>query len=123
MKNILKAILGLAIGVVALSFKKMNAFDEYINKEDPNYKWSITGNVLDTLSGGKAYMLNVTSQQWLDVSKAYGPGNTSIWTHQVAVIVPPKLRDTRIAMIYLSGRCNDNQGPPKITEPDFKVID
>ena len=29
MKNILKAILGLAIGVVALSSKKMNAFDEY----------------------------------------------------------------------------------------------
>ena len=123
MKNILKAILGLAIGVVALSFKKMNAFDEYINKEDPNYKWSITGDVLDTLSGGKAYMLNVTSQQWLDVSKAYGPGNTSIWTHQVAVIIPKVLKYPNVSVSYLTIGCNEHPTTPDPNEGDFMNMD
>jgi len=97
----------------------MNAFDEYINKVDPNYKWEETGVTMKTLTGGTAYMLNVTSQQWMDVSKAYGPGNTSIWTHQVAVIVPAVIKDTSVAMIYLSGHCNTNPKPPKITDTHF----
>jgi hypothetical protein len=37
-------------------------------------------------------VLNVTSQQWLDPSRAYVPGHGSIWTHQVIVVIPKKLK-------------------------------
>jgi len=39
----------------------MNPFDEYINKEDPNYNWFETGVTFKTRTGGTAHMLNVTS--------------------------------------------------------------
>jgi hypothetical protein len=39
----------------------MNPFDEYINKDDPHYKWFETGVTFKTTFGGTAHMLNVTS--------------------------------------------------------------
>ena len=58
----------------------MNPFDEYINKDDPHYKWFETGVTFKTTFGGTAHMLNVTSQKWLDESRAYGPDG-ALWTH------------------------------------------
>ncbi len=42
--------------------QEQNAFDAYINKEDPNFKWVDTGVSFTSLFLGKVYMLNVTSQ-------------------------------------------------------------
>jgi hypothetical protein len=68
-------------------------------------------------------MLNVTSQQWLDVSKAYGPGNTSIWTHQVAVIIPKSLTYPNVSVSYLTIGCNEHPKVPKPDNGDFLNMD
>jgi PhoPQ-activated pathogenicity-related protein len=69
-------------------------------------------------------MLNVSSLEWLDVSKAAVEGGNK-WTHQVAVIVPPegKLKIRNFSVAYLTGGCNNNPSVPKNTDEDIVVAD
>ena len=60
--------------------EKMNSFDEYINKIEPDFKWRDTGVTQRTLLGSKVHVLNVTSLKWLDETKQSGPWGT-IWSH------------------------------------------
>jgi hypothetical protein len=52
-------------------------------------RWHDTGARIKTTFGGVGHILNVTSQQWLDTSRAAtardpaNGGPTDIWTHQV----------------------------------------
>lgn len=59
-------------------------------------------------------MLNVTSLNWLDTTKAHGPQG-SIWSHQLLVIVPKNLRTTNVSMAWITDGCNEEpnkkQGP------------
>jgi hypothetical protein len=64
-----------------------------------------------TVTGGTAHVLNVTSQKWLDTSKAAGPYG-DLWTHQVVVVVPKTLKNTDVALSYLTGNCNNNPKAP-----------
>lgn len=96
--------------------------DTYLNKPDPNYKWFDTGERVHMISGATAYVLNLTSQQWLDTSRAYGP-NGDIWTHQVTVIVPKKVTVTDSALIYITGGCNENPTTPKATDEEPLLMD
>jgi PhoPQ-activated pathogenicity-related protein len=96
--------------------------DTYLKKADPNYKWFDTQHRVKMLSGATGYVLNVTSQQWLDTSKAIGP-NGAIWTHQVLVIVPKTVKVVDHAMIYITGNCNENPGWPKATDEEPLVMD
>ena len=72
--------------------------DDYVSKPSPHYRWHDTGAKIDTKFGGVGHVLNVTSQQWLDSSRAatvrdpQNGGPTDIWTHQVVVIVPKKVK-------------------------------
>jgi PhoPQ-activated pathogenicity-related protein len=77
--------------------------DDYVSKPDSNYKWHDTGaRVTPLLSTATAHILNVTSQQWLDTSRAVGP-NGAIWMHQVAVVVPKHITQTKVAMAVKTG--------------------
>lgn len=96
--------------------------DDYLAKDDQAYKWEDTGDVIDTTFGGKGYVLNVTSQRWLDTSVAYGPDG-DLWTHQVVVIVPKLLRSKETALAYITGGCNSNPSPPKAGDEDVLVAD
>jgi PhoPQ-activated pathogenicity-related protein len=118
------------LAVLAVTAVHGTPLDDYINKPDSHYKWVDTGVTFNTIFGGKAYVLNVTSQQWLDESKGYvltgknGAGTpTSVWTHQVVVIVPKKLTYRNISMAYLTGNCNEDPGVPSKTDEDVLVAD
>jgi len=100
----------------------ISPLDAYLNKVDPNYKWSDTKHTVRMLSGATGYLLNVTSQQWLDTSRAIGP-NGDLWTHQVLVIVPRKVQIADSALIYITGGCNENPGMPKATDEEPLIMD
>jgi len=95
--------------------------DTYMNKEDSNYAWFDTGARVKMDLGGTGHVLNVTSQKWLDESRAYtvqGGIRTSLWSHQVMVIVPKNLKIRNKAVIYNTGGCNENPGVPKATDEE-----
>ena len=46
-----------------------NAFNEYINREEPDYKWENTNKTFHTALGATVHMLNVTSLKWLNESQ------------------------------------------------------
>jgi PhoPQ-activated pathogenicity-related protein len=68
-------------------------------------------------------VLNVTSQKWLDTSKAIGP-NGALWTHQVIVVVPSKVQHKNMSVAYLTGNCNEAPvGIPGKTDEELLLID
>ena len=83
-------------------------WDSYMEKEEEVYDWfEIENSTIKSINGGTIHYLNVTSQQWLDESKAYGP-NGDIWTHAVAVNIPKNLKHTNISVALVANGCNDD---------------
>ena len=99
-------------------------FDDFMNKPEAVYKWADTGVSFTTTFGNTAYMINVTSLQWLDVTKAHVEGGNT-WTHQVAVIVPQgeALAIRNFSFAYMTGGCNSNPSVPDKTSEDIAVAD
>lgn len=64
--------------------------DDYVDKHEPNYKWELLNDATFTSDlGNTVYVLNVTSLDWLDSSRAYSSaGLGTKWTHLVYVLVP-----------------------------------
>lgn len=116
--SLISVLLGATLAGRALS----TPLDDYVSKPDPNYGWKDTGARVKLLFGGTAHILNVTSQQWLDESKAVGP-NGALWTHQVAVVIPKKVRYTNVSVSVLTGGCNENPKPPTATDEYLAVVD
>ena len=105
---IVASILPWAFGMVA-----SDPFDNYINKPEPEFNWYYTGRTFQTLTGGTAYVLNVTSIRWLDDSQYKVVGGSSLWTHEVVVVVPKEVVYTNIASMYLaSAHAGCNNGKP-----------
>eukprot|EP01062_Namystynia_karyoxenos_P007973 TRINITY_DN1280_c0_g1_i1.p1 TRINITY_DN1280_c0_g1~~TRINITY_DN1280_c0_g1_i1.p1 ORF type:complete len:532 (+),score=208.14 TRINITY_DN1280_c0_g1_i1:67-1596(+) len=96
--------------------------DDYVNKADDNYKWTDTKQTVKMLSGATGHLLNVTSQKWLDESRAVGP-NGALWTHQVLVVVPKQLRVKDRGFIWITGGCNEHPGLPKATDEEPLAVD
>ena len=63
------------------------------------------------------YLLNMTSQTWLDSSIM----NRPVWTHQLVVIVPANLKYNTTAGLYVTGGDNKNPGVPSDTDEDILV--
>lgn len=98
--------------------------DKYVNAPDPNYAWHDTTDRVSFLGGSTGHLLNVTSQQWLDPSRAYiQQTGSSIWTHQVLAVVPKKLKLKNKAVIYITGGCNENPTVPKATDEEPLAMD
>ena len=97
--------------------------DEYVSAPDKHFAWHDTGARIKTKFGGEAMVLNVTSQQWLDTSRAAGPSGGAIWTHQVVVVVPKTVQFRNVSFAYVTGGCNDNPSVPKPTDEDLLVVD
>ena len=94
MRCSLVAVAGLLAAVRA------TPLDDYVSTPSPHYKWHDTGAKIKTVFGGTGHVLNVTSQQWLDATRAQGPGGTSpIWTHQVVVV---EERHTKVSIESMS---------------------
>ncbi|KAJ9467326.1 Autocrine proliferation repressor protein A [Diplonema papillatum] len=95
--------------------------DDYINKADPVYQWHDTGIRYRTKLLGTGYVLNVTSQQWLDETKAAGPSG-ALWTHQIVVVVPRAHTKKDKGVLWVTGSCN-NDAPPGNTAQDVLLVD
>ena len=109
----------LALSALSAAFSApQTPFDAYLERPEPDFAWRDTGvNITGPLLfGGVARILNVTSQRWLDESRAIGP-NGALWTHQVAVVVPKVLRLTTAAISVMTGGCNEG-GPDGPAPPD-----
>ena len=92
-----------------LSSPLTDPLDEYINRPEPEFKWHYTGTSFMTLTGGRAYVLNVTSIRWLDDSEYKVSGGSSLWTHEIVVIIPRHHVFKNVASFYLASadaRCN-----------------
>jgi PhoPQ-activated pathogenicity-related protein len=112
-----------------VSVNALNPLDEYIRKPESKFAWHDTGVVIDKmLFGSTATMLNVTSLEWLDTTKAIGP-NGALWTHQVMVVIPKKLTITNMSTVVMTGGCNADHGngtgpaPPTAKDEYLAVAD
>jgi len=97
------------------------ALDDYVSRPDPHYQWRDTGSRVNMIHG-TGHVLNVTSQKWLDESRAVGPTG-AVWTHQVLVVIPKELKVRDKAMIYVTGFCNENPKDPKATDEEPLLMD
>jgi len=96
--------------------------DDYVSKDDGYFSWFDTNQTVKMLSGATGYLLNVTSQKWMNESVATGP-NGAIWSHQALVIVPKDLRVKDKAVIWITGNCNENPSLPKATDEEPLAVD
>ena len=101
---------------------RADILSDYISRPDDNYGWFEKEDLsFKTIWGNTARVLNVTSQQWLDESKAAAPGG-SIWSHEVIVVIPKNIMHKHIATVYLTGDCNDKPEGTPISKNDLDVI-
>jgi len=107
---------------VANGSKITDALDEYINRPEPEFKWHYTGKNFPTLTGGHAYVLNVTSIRWLNDTEYKVKGGSSLWTHEIVVIVPKEQEYRNISTIYLASASNGcNDGKPITNALNFDL--
>ena len=84
-------------------------WDTYMEKEEDVYDWfQIENSTRKSSNGGTIHFLNVTSQQWLDDTKALTPNGNSIWTHHVAINIPKNLKYKNISAALVTNKCNEN---------------
>jgi PhoPQ-activated pathogenicity-related protein len=92
---IFKAFLLLAL----LAVVKIGAtpLDDYVNAPDAYFSYKL----LKTYEkvGFKLYVLNVTSQKWMNESWVQNP----VWWHFVSITVPDKLTRPDAAMLVIDG--------------------
>ena len=97
--------------------------DEYVNKVEKAYKWEKQETFHSPIFGSMIHVLNVTSLEWLDTTRAAGV-NGALWTHLVYVAVPRKLTYTNVSFAYITG--GDNKKPnvvPGWTDQDVLEVD
>ena len=103
---------------------KSSALDDYLSKPEPVFEWEhIPELSFKTLNGNQAHVLNVTSLEYLDQSKVYGPKGSK-WDHEVIIIVPKHVHYKNVSTVYLSGACESykDNWVPRIDE-DLMMID
>ena len=88
------------------------ALDEYIARPDSNYSYKL----VQTVPGpdGKAYILEMTSQQWLTEKEV----NKPIWKHWLTIIKPDDVQSDT-ALLFITGGANDRPAP----KPDGNLVD
>eukprot|EP01065_Artemidia_motanka_P051275 TRINITY_DN89_c0_g3_i2.p1 TRINITY_DN89_c0_g3~~TRINITY_DN89_c0_g3_i2.p1 ORF type:complete len:510 (+),score=210.59 TRINITY_DN89_c0_g3_i2:70-1599(+) len=108
--------------LAAAAVTSATPLDDYVSKDDGYFKWHATNQTVKMLSGATGHIINVTSQKWLDESRAVGP-NGALWTHQALVVVPKNLKVTDRAFIWITGGCNEHPGVPKPTDEEPLAVD
>ena len=84
-----------------------NVIDDFVNSPDPEYNWyEVKNNTFRTIWGGTAHVLNVTSQAWKSTEEIRGVDG-HLWTHQVVVIIPRKLKYTNVSFAMISENYNN----------------
>ena len=66
--------------------------------------------------GFTAYILNMTSQQWL----TYDQVSRSIWWHYLVVVVPDEIKHPNVAGVWVTGGHNTD-GYPELKSEDMEL--
>ncbi|CAF0930820.1 unnamed protein product [Brachionus calyciflorus] len=91
---------------ICLNYKVTSTpIDDYVNTPDPFYSY----NLIKTYSepGYKLYVLNMTSQKWLNESFV----NRPIWWHYLSITVPDKIKKQDVALLWIGEGSNQNRLP------------
>ena len=94
--------------------KGLTALDRYVAAPDPAYKWELVKTIPG--QGVTAYVLNMTSQNWLTTAEV----NRTEWKHWVTVYKPDVV-ESDVALLMIGGGSNDNAAPDKM-EPFTAAI-
>jgi PhoPQ-activated pathogenicity-related protein len=111
---------GLALAA-SVSNVAPSLLSDYVEKPDSSYSWRNTG-VVSEQPDYTAYLLNMTSQTWLQANQS----NRQVWTHQLMVFVPHSLGPaaSSTASLYVTGNKNiggDIDEKIDITSEDVKI--
>lgn len=116
----------LLVALISLPSVSGTALDDYVWKEDDNYKWVDMGPDYQFSSkvGNRSYIahtLNMTSQRWLTDSE-FSPSSDggSIWWHYLVVIVPDGQVFKNNASLWITGGSVTSSAPSK-TDEDILV--
>lgn len=106
-------ILGLSS---SFSVVQATPLDDYVNAPDPTYTWNIHNEIQGV--GWTAYVLNLTSQQWLTPEDSSRP----IWTHWLVVCVPDIInKNNDKAFLYINDGSWYNSAPTTL-DPLIEII-
>ncbi|MEZ6068944.1 MAG: PhoPQ-activated pathogenicity-related family protein [Pirellulales bacterium] len=78
--------------------------DDYVNAPDDSFSWKIVST--KEFDGGKAYVLDMTSQTWRSEDEV----DRTKWQHWVTVAVPDKLT-SNIGFMFIGGGSNGGNPP------------
>jgi len=105
-RSIVAFLLFVFINLFFIDKNESTPLDDYVHADDPHFGWSVmrTYEQPDYI----LYILNFTSQKWLDETVT----NRPIWWHYLCISVPHKLTRPNSAFMLIDGGGNDN-GVPK----------
>ena len=93
-----------AIAIILSRAQQYNTpLDNFIAENDPYYSWNYTGKSISGV-GWDAYLINMTSQMWLNESYV----NKPIWWHWLWIVLPTDLRHKNFATVVGTGGDNKN---------------
>jgi PhoPQ-activated pathogenicity-related protein len=84
-----------------------NILEEYVNRPDSSYSYTLHSSF--NYTGGIAYVLNVTSQTWLSTKEVSHP----IWRHWVLIAKPNRLKHFK-PLFVIAGGSSGNRAPNSI---------
>jgi PhoPQ-activated pathogenicity-related protein len=87
----------------------ITALDKYVAAPDPNFKWELANTI--KREGYTAYVLKMTSQQWLTEKEVNHP----IWWHWLTIIRPDKVTTDK-GLLFIDGGNNKGDQPPSKVE-------
>lgn len=90
------ALIALLFALCAVA--KATPLDDYVNKPDDHYSYTDTGYRVNTI-GATGYVLNMTSQKWLDESIV----SCSVWYHTLTVFIPDNLTQPEYGFLWITG--------------------
>lgn len=92
----------LLVVIIGVSINIINAtpLDDYVNTPDSHYSYELLQTYEDI--GSKVYVINMTSQKWLDETIVKNP----IWWHIVTISIPDKITRPDGAFMLINGGGN-----------------
>jgi PhoPQ-activated pathogenicity-related protein len=91
----------LALFALALVMKaNATPLDDYVNAPDSHFSYSMIKTY--EMTGYKLYVLNMTSQKWLDETLVKNP----IWWHYLVITIPDKITRPDAGLLLIDGGSN-----------------
>lgn len=83
--------LAIALMVLATPLAAEPILKQFVEQPDSSYKWELVDSA--THEGVTVYSILLTSQTWRDIP----------WRHHLSIIVPDKSKDTKHALLFITG--------------------